>query len=151
MADGERVKQMVILMIWGDSLEPARVLSLLGVKDWKPQQAWSKGHDVPVTNLDGSTKPSGHRYEFGAVRLWPKREWLDQDLETQLERWAELLSPLANHLKVLQQEGSSITLQCAVLDRGIYGVGADVQSRLGRLGVDLALEVSVPRDGQIAP
>jgi hypothetical protein len=142
---------MVILMIWGDTLDPARVSRMLGTKDWNPQQAWSKGDDLPVTNLDGSTRPSGHRYEFGAVRLWPKKEWLDDDLEIQLHRWAEVLSPLADHLKLIRQEGSSITLQCAVLERGIYDVGAEIQSQLGRLGVNLALEVCVPKEGQIAP
>jgi hypothetical protein len=106
---------------------------------------------MPAKNLNRSTKPSGHRCEFGAVRLWPKREWLNEDLEVQLERWADVLSPLANHLRLIQEEGSSITLQCAVLERGIYGIGADVQSRLGQLGGDLALEVSVAKEGQIAP
>jgi hypothetical protein len=151
MTDGAEVKQMVILMIWGDTLDPVRIANLLGVKEWKPQQAWRRGDQLPVTNVGGSTRPSDHRYEFGALRLWPKKEWLHNDLESQLQRWTEVLSPFADQLNLIRQEGSSITLQCAVLERGVYDVGADVQSQLGQLGVNLALDVCLPKDGQIAP
>jgi hypothetical protein len=145
--DALDVKQLVILMIWGEALDPADVLLSLGFTDWQPQQGWRKGDQVWVGELDGSRRLLDERQSFGAIRLWPKHEWLSSDLEGQIQHWSEVLAGRGDELRRLRQKGSTITLQCALLDRGTYDVAADVYAKLGQLGVDFAFEVSVPQGG----
>ena len=147
MADRDElgIKQMVILMIWGDALDPSNVFQLLRFTGWQPQQAWRKGDQVWVGELDGSRRLLDEVQSFGAVRLWPKREWLSSDLEGQIQYWSEVLTSRADELSQLRKDGANVTLQCALLDHGVYDVAAEVYARLGQLGVDLAFEVSVPR------
>lgn len=147
----ETIKQMAMLLIWGERIDPVRIAETCGWKEWQPQLTWLRGEQVSTPTPDGKTLYSGDVHEVSALKLWPKEEWLSLSLEEQLDRWCSVLSPRAAQLAELRNDGATITLHCALLANDNHDLSADLQTRIGRLGVALGIEVAVSRTRNAAP
>jgi hypothetical protein len=146
----ETIDRMAMLVIWGEKVDPTRIAEACGWKEWQPQAAWRKGEKAWTRNLDGTVRYLDHVYEYGQLKLWPKKEWLPLTLEDQVQHWIEVLSDKSEGLAQFKREGATITLHCALLANDVYDLSANIQSKLGSLDVNLGIEVAVTRTADVA-
>ena len=146
----DTIERMAMLVIWGENVDPARIAEACGWKEWQPQVAWRKGEKVWTRNLDGTVRYLDDVYEYGQLKLWPKREWLSLTLEEQVQHWIDVLSAKSTGLAQFKNEGATITLHCALLANDMYDLSAEIQSKLGSLGVNLGIEVAVSQTADVA-
>jgi hypothetical protein len=146
----ETIGRMVMLVIWGENVDPTRIAEACGWKEWQPQVAWHKGEKAWTRNLDGTVRHLDYVYEFGQLKLWPKKEWLSLTLEEQVQHWIDVLSDKGEALAPFKREGATVTLHCALLTNDVYDLSADIQSKLGTLDVNLGIEVAVTRTADVA-
>jgi hypothetical protein len=123
------------LRIVGNDLEPDEISQQLGLR---PDQSHRRG--------DSRVGKSGARYAPYSNGLWSFRSRAKptDDLETHLMSLCDELQPLADVLDDLRTRGLELDVFAGVfgLDgNAVLRIGAATLSRLGQLGLELALDV----------
>ena len=96
---------IVFLTILGDELNPDELTQLF---DIEPDEAWSAGDNKALYGLPQKT------YKWGGWRKSVSPQFLDEELEPQVDHWCQFLRQHQTEIKKMQKDGIAFSLDCLI-------------------------------------